>query len=76
MDIDTPMKSLGAIDASALSDAVLALDETAWLDNEQRQNDYEVHKQTQSIVLVFCDGTMQDLMVTRESGWTPRSSRS
>ena len=69
MDIDTPMKSLGAVDASALSDAVLALDETAWLDNEQRQNDYEVHKQTQSIVLVFCDGTMQDLQVSRQSGW-------
>jgi hypothetical protein len=69
MDIDTPLKSLGEIDAARLRQAILDLDEDAWLSNEQRQNDFEVHRQTQSIILVFCDGPMNDLAVTRESGW-------
>lgn len=69
MNIDEPMKMLGAVQAGSLSDAVLALDGDAWRQNASRQNDYEVHRQTQSVVLVFCDGPMSDLEVTRESGW-------
>ena len=61
MNIDQPMRDLGAVDSTALSDAVLGLDDDAWLLNVNRQNDYEVHKQTQSIVLVFCDGPINDL---------------
>ena len=33
MNIETPLRSLGAIDASALIDAVLARDDDAWLDS-------------------------------------------
>lgn len=69
MDIDTPLKSLGKIDAEPLRQVILDLDEDAWLSNEQRQNDYEVHRQTQSIVMVFCDGPMNDLTVSKENGW-------
>ncbi|MGI9232456.1 MAG: aspartyl/asparaginyl beta-hydroxylase domain-containing protein [Woeseiaceae bacterium] len=69
MNIDVPLKKLGEVDSSRLIDAVLALDEDAWLSNEQRQKDYEVHKQTCSVVLVFCDGPMERLEVTKESGW-------
>ena len=69
MDIDTPLKSLGPVDSSALRQRILDLDESAWLANERRQNDYEVHRQTQSVVLVFCEGTMQDLEVRQETGW-------
>lgn len=69
MNIETPLRSLGAIDASALIDAVLARDDDAWLDNTQRQNAYEVHKQTQSIVLIFCDGSKEELEVSKHSGW-------
>jgi len=69
MDIDTPLKSLGKIDAEPLRQVILDLDEDAWLSNEQRQNNYEVHRQTQSIVLVFCDGPMNDLTVSKENGW-------
>lgn len=69
MNIDEPMKNLGDVDASALIDAVLALDDEAWFQNVNRQNDYEVHKQTQSIVLVFCDGPMGDLKVCKQEGW-------
>ena len=63
MNIDEPLKTLGNVDSRPLIDAVLALDETTWLKNVNRQNDYEVHRQTQSVVLVFCDGPMDDLQV-------------
>jgi hypothetical protein len=69
MDIDTPLKPLGPIDIGPLSQAILDLDEDAWLTNEQRQNDYEVHRQTQSIIMVFCDGPMNDLVVSKQDGW-------
>lgn len=69
MNIDVPLKPLGKLDASALSDAILALDDHAWLENQSRQNEYEVHKQTQSVVLVFCNGPMEDLEVSKHTGW-------
>ena len=69
MDIETPLKDLGEIDVDPLRKAILALDESAWLDNKQRQTDYEVHRQTQSVVLVFCDGTKKELEVSKEAGW-------
>lgn len=69
MDIDTPLKTLGPIDIGSLSRAILDLDEDTWLTNEQRQNDYEVHRQTQSIIMVFCDGPMNDLVISKQSGW-------
>jgi len=69
MNIDEPMKNLGDVDSSALIDAVLQLDDEAWFHNVNRQTDYEVHKQTQSVVLVFCDGPMDDLEVSKQAGW-------
>lgn len=69
MNIDEPLKKLGAVKSEALIHAVLGLDEAAWLENVARQNDYEVHRQTQSVVLVFCDGPMEDLEVSKEAGW-------
>ena len=69
MNIDTPLRELGPIEAGALRAAVLALDDDVWLMNERRQNDYEVHRQTRSIVLVFCDGPMHDLVVSKSDGW-------
>ena len=69
MDIDTPLNHLGPIDVNPLRQAILALDEGAWLENEQRQNDYEVHQQTQSIIMVFCDGPMNDLVISKQGGW-------
>lgn len=69
MNIDSPIRPLGGLDAEALRDAVLALDESAWLANEMRQNEYEVHRQTRSVVLVFCDGPLDNLVVTKSEGW-------
>ena len=69
MNIDIPLKELGPVDIDSLQNAILGLSDEDWLSNEQRQNDFEVHKQTQSVILVFCDGPMNDLVVSKESGW-------
>ena len=69
MDIETPLKSLGEVNVEPLRRAILDLDEAAWVANRQRQIDYDVHRQTQSIVLVFCDGPARDLVVSKQEGW-------
>lgn len=69
MNIDEPLKLLGEIDSKSLIDRVLRLDDAAWLANVTRQNDYEVHRATQSVVLVFCDGPMDKLQVSKQEGW-------
>jgi hypothetical protein len=69
MDIQQPLRHLGPVDIEALRTAVLAQDGEAWHSQEHRQNNYEVHKQTQSLVLVFCDGPMNDLKVSKEPAW-------
>lgn len=69
MNIAEPMRDLGHIDSEALKTAILALDDHTWLENQQRQNEYEVHRQTQSVVLVFCNGSMDDLEVSKHTGW-------
>ena len=69
MNIDVPLKTLGEVDARPLIDTVLALGEDAWRLNVNRQQDYEVHRQTESIVMVFCDGPPDNLEVRKEPGW-------
>ncbi len=70
MDIDVPLRELGAIDTTALREAILSQEEAAWHEDEYRQQSYEVHDQTQSIVLVFTDGTNWPKSdVRKEPGW-------
>ncbi len=70
MDIDGPFRELGAIDATALREAILSQEEAAWHEDEYRQQSYDVHDQTQSIVLVFTDGLKwPDTDVRKEPGW-------
>ena len=57
MDIGVALLELGEFNVQPLSRAIMALDDAAWLGNEYRQDNYEVHEQTQSIVLVFTDGS-------------------
>ena len=68
MNFDGPIKELGEIDVAPLRDAILALDDEAWGEHKRRQEEYEVHRQTQSVVLVFCDG-WPDITVQKEVGW-------
>lgn len=70
MDIDTLFGDLGAVDIAALSDAILAQDENAWREQEHRQQVFDVHKETESIVLVFVDlERWPEIEITKEPGW-------
>lgn len=70
MDIGTPLRELGAFDSTALRDAILDQDEAAWNEDQYRQDQYEVHRQTESIVLVFTDGSdWPNSEVRKEPGW-------
>ena len=69
MDIGVQNRDLGAIDVHQLRSAVLAQDDAAWRENVHRQRAYDVHHDTESIVLLFCEERWPDPAVTREAGW-------
>jgi hypothetical protein len=70
MDIEGRIRELGPVDATALSDAILAQDEAAWHEHDYRQKTYDVHQQTQSIVLVFTDmESWPEIAIVKEAGW-------
>lgn len=68
MLLDTPIRALGHVDCRRLTERVLECDESAWYEDNRRQDDYEVHVQTQSIVLVFFSG-WPTVKVTHARGW-------
>ena len=55
MDIDVPLRELGAIDTTALTDSILGLEDIVWLEDEYRQKSFYVHNLTRSIILVSVD---------------------
>lgn len=70
MDIGVPLRELGEYDISKLRECILGQDEQAWQGNTFRQQEYEVHEQTQSIVMVFTDGSgWPNIEVHKEPGW-------
>ena len=70
MNIDSPLLDLGPVDCTALSEAILAQDEAAWKEDEYRQEAFDVHYDTESIVLLFVDlERWPDIVVSREPGW-------
>jgi len=68
MDINVSLRELGPVDSQPLSEVILAQDKEAWKANEYRQNAYEVHTHTQSLVMIFCDG-WPEMKVTKEPAW-------
>ena len=70
MDIDTPLRELGPIGSDALREAILAQDEIAWKEDNYRQEEFEVHHATESIILVFVQiDEWPNLVVSQEPGW-------
>jgi len=70
MDIEGLIRELGPVDSAALSESVLAQEDAAWREDEYRQEAYEVHRQTESIVLVFADlDDWPKFEVRKEPGW-------
>ncbi len=68
MQIDAPIRSLGYVDSAKLIARVRAVEESAWYADPRRQEDYEVHAETQSIILVFFSG-WPEVQVTHTKGW-------
>ena len=53
-----------------LREAIELLRREVWLDNQQRQQDYDVHRRTESVVMIFTTGDgWPDIKVIRETGW-------
>lgn len=68
MEFDGTLKELGEVDVSALLERVQGMGPESWSANQYRQKAYSVHEQTESLVLVFCNG-WPELTVTREVAW-------
>ena len=70
MDIASRVRICGEIDIARLVAAVAAQDAAAWNEHQHRQKDYEVHQQTQSIVLLFANvDAWPAIEVIRQPGW-------
>ena len=70
MNIGVEQKCLGEVDIRALSDRIMAQDPEAWAEQAIRQQSYEVHQDTESIVMLFCDESWpEDGEIYRDSGW-------
>jgi len=70
MEIDVLMRDWGSVDIAPLAEAIARQDPSAWNEHEQRQKDYEVHRQTQSIVLLFAGlDNWPTIEVLKMPGW-------
>lgn len=70
MDFDGLIRELGPVESTALREAILAQDHAAWRENESRQQEYDVHRQTESIVMVFAElDDWPELVIRRMPGW-------
>ncbi|HET6566148.1 MAG TPA: aspartyl/asparaginyl beta-hydroxylase domain-containing protein [Xanthomonadales bacterium] len=70
MDIGVLLRELGPVDVTALSEAILAQEQSAWDEHKYRQTEYEVHKQTESIVMVFVKlESWPQVEIHKEPGW-------
>lgn len=69
MDIEVPQRCLGSVDIAALKERILAQEPDAWQEQLLRQQTYEVHKDTESIVMLFCDESWPEGEIYREAGW-------
>ena len=70
MDIEGLIRELGPVDIAQLSETILAQEEAAWHEDSYRQETYEVHRQTESIVMVFTElENWPKIDVRKEPGW-------
>ncbi len=69
MNIEVAQRYLGEVDVVALRDSILAQGPAAWEEQLNRQQRYEEHRDTQSIVLLFCEESWPDGEIYKEAGW-------
>lgn len=69
MKLETAIRDLGPVNYTGLKSAVQSVPEQAWLEDTLRQEKFvDFHQQTQTIILLFCDG-WPDIKISRRSGW-------
>lgn len=67
---DAPVRDLGAVGCEGLCRAVAALDAAAWRADPSRQDAFEVHRATESVLLLFLDvAQWPRLVIRRGIGW-------
>ena len=70
MNIDDRLRDLGEVDGTALRESILAQEPAAWHEQQYRQQEYDVHRQTESIVLVFVKlEAWPTVEICKEPGW-------
>ncbi len=70
MNIDTPLRDLGPVRHQPVRERVLALKPQTWRENLVRQESFDVHRHTESIVLLFIEiDDWPRIVVQREAGW-------
>jgi len=70
MDIELPLRELGPVDSSPLAEAILTQEAKAWREELYRQESYDVHRDTESIVMVFTDlEDWPNITIKKEPGW-------
>jgi hypothetical protein len=69
MDFGDDQRCLGPVDIQELSGRILTQEPAAWAEQAIRQQMYEVHQDTESIVMLFCDESWPAGEIYRESGW-------
>lgn len=69
MDIGALWRSLGPVDSQPLAIRAAGLPRQAWHEFDFRQRAYDVHHDTESVVLIFCDEAWPDVAISRQRGW-------
>jgi hypothetical protein len=69
MDFGEDQRCLGPVDMQELGDRILSQEPAAWAEQAIRQQMYEVHKDTESIVMLFCDESWPEGEIYKEAGW-------
>ncbi len=69
MDFGEDQRCLGPVNMQELGARILSQEPAVWSEQAIRQQIYEVHKDTESIVMLFCDEGWPDGDIYREAGW-------
>lgn len=70
MNIDVPLRRLGTVDSGPLARTIRSASEPQWRENQYRQRAFDVHADTQSLILLTADVShWPRLTVSRAAGW-------
>ena len=70
MKIDLPLRELGIIKSDALIAAIVKTKAEDWEVNKYRQQTYDAHHSTRSLVMLFSETiNWPHITVSREAGW-------